>query len=169
VNRILQQCNSAHVAELLVRYGAVVGSGHDLNSPLLIHNATKTYSNLTIGRECHLGKQVFLDLHDKITIEDRATISMRVTIITHTDAGRSPLGEREFPPQQAPVVVGRGAYIGAGAMILQGVIIGECAAVGAGAVVVEDIPAHSVAVGVPARVLRSFGAENTIPHTSAPA
>lgn len=156
VNRILQQCNSAHVAELLVRYGAAVGPGHDLNSPLLIHNATKTYSNLTIGQQCHLGKEVFLDLCDKITIEDRATISMRVTILTHTDVGHSPLREGVFPSRHAPVVVRKGAYIGAGTTILQGVTVGECAVVGAGAVIVNDIPDYCVAAGVPARVGRSL-------------
>jgi len=98
--------------------------------------------------------EVFLDLCDKITIEDRVTISMRVTILTHTDVGHSPLRESVFPPRHAPVVVRRGAYIGAGATILQGVTVGECAVVGAGAVVVGDIPAHVVAVGVPARVIR---------------
>lgn len=159
VNWLLRHCHSIHVSELLVRYGAVVGSNHDLNSPLLVHNATKTYSNLMIGQECHLGREVFLDLCDNITIEDRATISMRVTILTHTDVGHSPLGKSVFPPRHAPVVIRSGAYIGAGATILQGVIVGECAIVGAGAVVAREIPAYSVAVGIPARIIRSFGIE----------
>jgi acetyltransferase-like isoleucine patch superfamily enzyme len=139
-----------------MRYGAGVGPGYDLNSPLLIHNATKAFSNLTIGRRCHLGREVLLDLCDKITIRDQATISMRVTILTHTDVGHSPLKDGVLPPRHAPVVVRRGAYIGAGATILQGVTIGECAVVGAGAVVVNDIPDSCVAVGVPARVVRSL-------------
>ncbi len=117
VNSILQQYNSAHVADLLVRYGAVVGSGHDLNSPLLIHNATKTYSNLTIGQQCHLGKGVLLNLRDKMVIEDRANILMGVRILTHSDVGRRPLGEREYPARQATVVSRRCAYIGAGTTV----------------------------------------------------
>jgi serine O-acetyltransferase len=40
--------------------------------------------------------------------------------------------------------------VGAGAKILGGVVIGECAVVGANAVVIADVPAHAVAVGVPA-------------------
>jgi acetyltransferase-like isoleucine patch superfamily enzyme len=139
-----------------MKFGAILGVDHDLNSPLIIHNAHINYSNLMIGKQCHLGKEVFLDLRDKIIIEDRVTVSMRVTILTHTDVGNSPLRESIFPPRHAPVVVRRGAYIGAGAVILQGVTIGECAVVGAGAVVVENIPAHVVAVGVPARVVGSF-------------
>jgi acetyltransferase-like isoleucine patch superfamily enzyme len=168
VNRILYQCNSAHTVALLVSYGAVVGSGHDMNSPLLIHNAMGTYSNLTIGQECHLGKEVFLDLRDKIIIEDRVTISMRVTILTHMDVGHSPLGESAFPPCQAPVVIKRGAYIGASTTILQGVTIGACAVVGAGAVVIEDVPAYGISIGVPAQVIRLINAENTISNLNAP-
>lgn len=57
-----------------------------------------------------------------------------------------------------PVVIGRGAFIGARAIILKGVTIGDRAIVGAGAVVAKDVPAGGVAAGNPARVLeRSRG------------
>ena len=49
--------------------------------------------------------------------------------------------------------VGPGAWLGAGAKILDGVNIGEHAIVGAAAVVRDDVPAHTVAVGIPARVI----------------
>ena len=51
------------------------------------------------------------------------------------------------------VEVGAGAWIGAGAKVLDGVSIGERAIIGAGAVVRDAIPAHAVAVGIPARVV----------------
>lgn len=54
----------------------------------------------------------------------------------------------------APVRVGAGADIGTNATILPGVTIGEGAIIGAGAVVTTDIPAFTIAAGVPARVLR---------------
>jgi acetyltransferase-like isoleucine patch superfamily enzyme len=57
------------------------------------------------------------------------------------------------PRTSAGVAVGAGAWIGAGAKILDGVSIGERAIVGAGAVVRESVPAHAVAVGIPARVV----------------
>jgi acetyltransferase-like isoleucine patch superfamily enzyme len=55
--------------------------------------------------------------------------------------------------KSAGVTVGDGAWIGAGAKILDGVSIGEHAIVGAAALVREDVPARSVAVGIPARVV----------------
>jgi acetyltransferase-like isoleucine patch superfamily enzyme len=51
------------------------------------------------------------------------------------------------------ISVGSGAWIGAGATILDGVQIGDRALVGAGAVVREDVPDGATAVGVPARLL----------------
>lgn len=53
----------------------------------------------------------------------------------------------------AGVTIGEGAWLGAGAKILDGVTIGAHAVVGAGAVVKDDVPAHAVAVGMPARVV----------------
>jgi acetyltransferase-like isoleucine patch superfamily enzyme len=52
-----------------------------------------------------------------------------------------------------PIKIGRGAFIGARAIILKGVTIGDRALIGAGAVVTKDVPAQGVAVGNPARVL----------------
>jgi acetyltransferase-like isoleucine patch superfamily enzyme len=53
------------------------------------------------------------------------------------------------------VAIGEGAWLGAGAKVLDGVTIGSHAVIGAGAVVREAVPDHAVAVGVPARVVSS--------------
>jgi maltose O-acetyltransferase len=50
-----------------------------------------------------------------------------------------------------------GAWLGAGCIVTDGVHIGRNAVVGAGAVVTRDVPAGTVAVGVPARVVKRIG------------
>jgi acetyltransferase-like isoleucine patch superfamily enzyme len=141
---------------LLRRHGAVIGEGAEIHSPLVIHNASpepgKHYANLKMGRECYLGREVFLDLKAPILLEDQVTLSMRVMLLTHTDAGRSLVSQR-VPPSQAPVLLRRGAYIGAGATILQGVEVGAEGIVAAGAVVTHAVPAGATVAGVPARLL----------------
>ena len=53
-------------------------------------------------------------------------------------------------------------WIGANAVILGGVHIGKGAIIGAGAVVTKDIPSMAIAVGVPAKVLKYRGAQSTV-------
>lgn len=55
-----------------------------------------------------------------------------------------------------PITIGDNVWIGGGVTVLPGVTIGEDSVIGAGAVVTKDIPARSVAVGSPARVIRSL-------------
>lgn len=56
----------------------------------------------------------------------------------------------------APVTVEDNCWIGAGVTICPGVTIGENSVIGAGSVVIHDIPANSIAVGNPCRVIREI-------------
>jgi acetyltransferase-like isoleucine patch superfamily enzyme len=69
----------------------------------------------------------------------------------------APVGEWAWgdaaPGNPQPIIIGRGVFVGARAIILKGVTIGDRAIVGAGAVVTKDVPARRCVVGNPARVI----------------
>ena len=151
------------IAPTLRANGAAIGQRVRFRSPLVIHNSDivrrRYYERLTVGDDCYFGRELFLDLQDRIVIEDQVTISHRVMILTHTDAGESPLQGEFIPTTQGPVIIRRGAYIGANVTILQGVEIGEASIVGAGAVVTRSVAPASVVAGVPARTIKTLSLE----------
>lgn len=108
------------------------------------------WGNLQTGKQVHIGRDCLIDLNEKVVLEDHVVLSPRVTILTHASAGmHSPMLEY-YPEVRKPVVVKKGAWVGANVTILPGVTIGEMAVVGAGAVVTSDVEPYTVVVGVPA-------------------
>jgi len=154
-SRMLQFVDKRAINAILRRNGAVVGEDCDIESPLIIHNCVN-YRNLTIGKKCHIGKDVFLDLRKPIVIEDCVTISMRSTIVTHLDVGASRLREHGFSKVSKGTVLERDCYIGANSIILHGVTVGACAMVCAGAVVTKDVAPYTLVGGVPAKKIRKI-------------
>ena len=152
VSRLLHRLRKRQVTLILHQFGAIIGVDCDIETHLLIHNARAGFSHLSIGDRCHIGKDVLLDLSAPITIEDQATISMRVSLLTHIDVGKSSL-LAQYPRQSGPIRICQNGYVGAGAIILHGVTIGEESMVAAGAVVNQNVPARTVVAGVPARVV----------------
>jgi len=90
-----------------------------------------------------------------ITLGNNVYITDGCKFITH-DGGTLIL-RNEIPDLEltAPIVVGSDVYIGLHTLILPGVTIGNRVIIGAGSVVTRDIPDNSVAVGVPARVIKT--------------
>lgn len=90
-----------------------------------------------------------------ITLGNNVHITDGVHFITH-DGGtllyREKVRDLEITK---PITVGNDVYIGTNAILLPGVTIGNNVVIGAGAVVSKDIPDNSVAVGVPARVIKT--------------
>jgi len=138
------------VVDILRLFGATVGDGCSIYGPLYINTFTN-YSNLTVGRHVHVGQCVFFDLGSRLEIADEATVSMRCTLLTHQDVGDRPLAGR-YPRREAPLTIGRGAYLGAGVIVLPGASIGDGSVVGAGAVVTRPVPPGVVVTGPAAEI-----------------
>jgi acetyltransferase-like isoleucine patch superfamily enzyme len=112
---------------------------------------------LVIGNRVDIGHNVFFMLNKEITIEDDVNIAGGVRFMD-TDGHPRDADERaaDLPPKPEdvkPVRICKKAWIGQGTMVLKGVTIGEGAIIGVNSVVVSDIPAYTVAMGNPARVV----------------
>ncbi len=114
------------------------------------------------GYQTSLGDRVFanwglvaLDV-GKITIGDDVLIGPNVQLLTATHP-LDPETRRAKWEGGKPIVIGNNVWLGGGMIVCPGVTIGDNTVVGAGTVVIRDLPANVVAVGNPARIVRTVG------------
>ena len=120
-----------------------------------------------MGPFCLLYGNGDIRIGDGVLIAGHTSIN---TVSHHAERVDIPISEQGT--EIAPVVIHDDVWIGLNAVILQGVTIGRGAIIGAGAVVTRDIPAWSVVCGVPAKVVRSRlddVASPRVDHATAPA
>lgn len=119
--------------------------------------------NLDIGLNCQLNDAVHIAAADSIMIGDDVLIASRV-FITDLNHGSYSGVEHSHPDSicreralhTKPVVIESNVWLGEGVVVLPGVNIGKASIIGANSVVSRDIPANSIAVGNPARVIKQF-------------
>lgn len=118
---------------------------------------------------------VYVDYGSRVTIGPRTFINMGLTALDVAEIRigadcqigphvqlLTPTHPIEAQPRRdkleaaRPIVIGDNVWMGGGAIVLPGLTIGDNSVIGAGAVVTRDIPADVVAVGNPARVIRSL-------------
>lgn len=92
-----------------------------------------------------------------VTLRARATVSQYAYLC----GGSHDFDRLDRPLITGPIMLEEDCFIGAKAIILMGVTVGESALVGAGAVVARDVPANTVVVGNPARVIKHRCLVNT--------
>ncbi len=110
---------------------------------------------LVVGDDTWIGQGCFFHSAGGIRIGARVGVGPFVKILTsvHEEAGRD-VAILEAPLRFAPVVVEDDSDLGVGAILLPGVTVGRGAQIGAGAVVTKDVPPWAVVAGNPAKLLR---------------
>jgi maltose O-acetyltransferase len=128
-----------------------IGEDTEIRPPLYVDYG----AHLTVGARCFANfGLVALDVA-AITIGDDVQIGPNVQLLTPTHPVE-PEPRRQKWEAAEPIVIGDNVWLGGGVIVLPGVTIGGNTVVGAGAVVTRDLPANVVAVGNPARVVRSL-------------
>lgn len=138
--------------------------------------ARRGYGRIILGRWVHLGSGTALRCHEgTLSVGDKSVFGRRVSINCYLDVeiGAASLFaddvyvsdfDHKFADLTVPIKdqgivksrvrIGPDVWIGTKVTIARGVLIGEGSVVGANAVVTHDLPAYSVSVGVPARVIK---------------
>lgn len=114
-----------------------------------------------VGKGVFIGDNVRIDMNfpEMITIGDNSYITGGTTLLCHKrDISTYKKGDQLFdlPYKKAPITIGKGCSTGTNTIILPGVTIGDGVVIGAGSLVTKDIPAWSLAVGRPAKVIKEF-------------
>jgi maltose O-acetyltransferase len=128
-----------------------IGEGTELRPPIHVDYG----SNITIGARCFANFGLVAADVAPITIGDDVQIGPHVQLLTPTHPVE-PGPRRDGWEAAQPIAIGDNVWLGGGVIVLAGVTIGDNTVVGAGAVVTRDLPADVVAVGNPARVVRSL-------------
>ena len=113
-----------------------------------------------VGKRVHIGHQVRLDFGnaERITVEDDVVLANGVSLLCHKrDMKSYRVGMKltQLPTKYEDIHLGKGCYIGLNVTIMPGVHIGEGAVIGSCALVTKDIPAWTIAAGVPAKVIKN--------------
>ena len=141
---------------------AVVDPGAAIGAGTSIWHFVHVMPGARIGRGCVLGQGCFVGnvrIGDGVKVQNHVSLFDGVELEDEVFCGPSCVFTNVINPRAAisrkhelrPTRVRRGATIGANATLICGVVVGEHAFVAAGAVVRDDVPAHALVAGVPAR------------------
>lgn len=130
--------------------GQVVDEGFRLVPPVRSDHGV----GIRVGRNVFISHGCTLNDIGGIEIGDDVMIGPNVSLLTSGHPLAPSVRRRAITA--APIRIGRNVWIGASAVVLQGVTIGDDSVVGAGSVVTRDVPAGVLVVGSPAAVIRSL-------------
>lgn len=133
-------------------------------------------NNLHIGKNFYCGPGFTVLDHAKVTIGDNVMIAPHVSLLTAYHPKHytqrivrkmpdtfEPHGRGEYE-LISPITIGNNVWIGSGAIVLPGVSIGDNSIIGAGSVVTRSVPTDSLAIGSPAKVVRTITEDDLLPE-----
>jgi maltose O-acetyltransferase len=162
VFRLLPPLVGARLRQQVLRFaGLRVGDRTVFGGRIRIGGGRSPSSRLTIGADCFINDGCRFDTTGSIVLADDVYLAHDVALITSSHEVGPPT-RRAHGSVVAPVVIGRGTWIGARAIVLPGVTIGSGVIVAAGAVVTRSIEDNVMVAGVPARIIRRLDEPSSV-------
>ncbi len=118
--------------------------------PRLISQLSRFFTGIEIHPGARIGRAFFIDHGMGVVIGETTVVGDRVVLYQGVTLG----GTGKQKGKRHPTL-GDDVVVGVGAKVLGAITVGDGARVGAGAVVVKDVPPHSTAIGVPARIVQT--------------
>lgn len=131
---------------LLKIFGAKIGKGLIIKNNVII----KFPWYLTVGDNCWIGENVWIDNIDKVTICSNVCISQGAMLLT----GNHDYTDPKMPYRNAPITIKDGAWIGAKAIVCPGISVGECAILTVGSIATKNLEPFGIYQGTPAQKIR---------------
>ena len=164
----LEEDDAENRGRILAALLRACGEGTFLQGPVFFHYGVHT----SLGRRNFFNYDTVIQDDAPVTVGDDNNFGPRLTIVTPLHPLlpgerrflRDENGERRHLCYARPVKIGNDCWFGAGVTVCPGVTIGDNCVIGAGAVVTRDIPADSLAAGVPCKVIRRLTAADSLRH-----
>lgn len=146
-----------------IDYGHSLTTGFNCRIEAYPNNNNKNRKILKFGNNVQINDFVHITAVEKVEIQDNVLIASKVFISDSNhgqysgDVHSSPLEKpTERPLIAQPIIIESNVWIGESVCVLQGVRIGKGAIIGAMSLVNKDVPEYSIAVGIPAQVIKKF-------------
>jgi acetyltransferase-like isoleucine patch superfamily enzyme len=137
--------------------GIAVGDGVYIGRHTIVYCKN---GDIRIGRAVNISSNCQIFSSNRLSIGSQTVIGAFTYLLSGGEydyaKGEPPFAEQSGTNTKGPLDIGPNCWISAGVTVLDAASIGEHCVIGAGAVVTKPVPPHSIAVGVPARVVKSL-------------
>ena len=155
-SRVCRGCEITRGKQIFIGSNTIIEK-----NTILAVQSNKTYPSLKIGDNVTIGESSNISSANYIEIGNDVLFGRRVTIVDNSH-GEFSVEDLNISPtkrsivSKGSIIIGEKCWIGEKVTIVGNVSIGKCSIIGAGAVVNKDIPPYSLAVGVPAKVVKKI-------------
>lgn len=145
-----------------IKIGANSRMGYNSSITAIMEHFGEKYSpSMTIGEGTNIGSYNAIAVCNKIVIGNNVLFGPHIHINDHSHRYQDISKPIMYQPvfSKGPIIIEDESWIGFGSHILSGVTIGKHSVIGANSVVTKSIPPYSVAVGMPAKVIKQYNFE----------